>query len=632
MLIRFWGTRGSIPTPDRRTNYFGGNTSCVEVRTGDDHAIVLDCGTGARPLGLDILGRGESLPPLHILITHTHWDHIQGFPFFLPAYVPGARLTFYGPPGLERTLEASISGQMNQTYFPVQLGELRATVDFVELAEQRFALGSCRVTTQFLNHTAPTIGYRFERGPLKFAYVTDHEPFWWPPTSLVEAGSYLHPGDERHIAFVAGVDLLIHDAQYSDREYPAKRGWGHSPLEYVVDIAVRAGVKRLVLFHHDPLHADAWVRQHTEVARRRARAASSPLEILAASEGLEIALEEPIRATKLIVNGRPRSAVSARGSRILVAGSTADTAREIRDALAGDGYEITMAGNGNVARLAAKQRPHLLILVGSKRETALLDTVKQVRGGAWGASLPILVLAGSEGPGVAGRLADRFTDVLTRPLNPAFLRPRVLAWLSRGATSGPVGKGIHRQRSVSTSIMPERGLLHGLPLSERVALFRGAQTARFRDGEIIFKEGDPAGGLYVVRTGRVRLSVGEGDQEVVLGTAKTGDTLGELAAVDGGPRTATARAVCATAADYIPRELFAASLSSTPTAAVRLLHLMAERLRQSDPHVGELTSLERERGGPGPSDAASPPKRPGPRRTRRRRAAPSKIRSRRPER
>jgi len=443
--IRFWGTRGSIPTPDRRTSYFGGNTSCVEVRAADDHVIILDCGTGARPLGLDILGRGEVLPPLHILITHTHWDHIQGFPFFLPAYVPGARLTFYGTRGLERTLEASISGQMHQTYFPVQLGELRAQVDFVELAEQRFALGSCRVTTQFLNHTAPTIGYRFERGHLKFAYVTDHEPFWWPPTGLSDAGSYLHPGDDRHIAFVEGVDLLIHDAQYSDHEYPAKRGWGHSPIEYVVDIAVRARVKRLVLFHHDPLHSDAWVRQHTEAARRRARALGSSLEIVAASEGLEIRLAEPVNPARIASNGAPRTAASARGSRILVAGSTGDAAREIRDALARDGYEITIASNGKVARVAAKQRPHLLILVGSKRETALLNTVRRVRGQAWGASLPILVLAGSEGPGVAGRLADRFTDVLTRPLNPAFLRPRVRAWLSRSGTAGPVGRGIHRQ-------------------------------------------------------------------------------------------------------------------------------------------------------------------------------------------
>lgn len=589
MLMRFWGTRGSIPTPDRRTAYFGGNTSCVELRPADGNLLILDCGTGARPLGLDILGRSSTLPPMHMLVTHTHWDHIQGFPFFLPAYVPESRLTIYGARGLERTLEASLSGQMNQTYFPVQLGELRAEIDFVELSEERFALGEFTVTTQFLNHTAPTIGYRLETGRVKIAYVTDHEPFWWAPCRRDAPAEPLHPGEQRHIGFMAGVDVLIHDAQYSDREYPAKRGWGHSTIEYVTDVAVRAGVKRLVLFHHDPLHSDAWVRQQTERARRRARAMGSHVEILAASEGLEISLpdgtgEAPARAA----NGS-RPAFLAPTGRILLAGSSREGVNEVRDVLSADGYDIVTAADGGLAAAGAKIRPDLLILVGGDGESTLLQSASSLRGEKWATGVPMLVLAGSEGPGASGRLVDGLTDVVSRPLNPAVLRPRVRAWLARAGTTTTVRSAPRRHRMVSTPTLSARSLLHGLPFPGPAALMTGVLASRFRAGDVLFRQGDPAGGLYVIRSGRVRISVKDRrGREIVLGTATAGDTVGELAALDGGPRTATVRAIEPTAAEYVPREIFEAGLSSAPESAVRLLRLMAQRLRNTDRFVGEL--------------------------------------------
>lgn len=569
--------------------------------------IILDCGTGARPLGLDILSRDDELPPIDLLVTHTHWDHIQGFPFFLPAYVPGGRLTIYGPRGLEQTLEASLAGQMRHTYFPVQLGQLRADVEFVELAEERFTLGGCRVSTQLLNHTATTIGYRFDTPGLRVAYLTDHEPFWWPgPRQASGPGPLSHPGEERHMAFMAGADLVIHDAQYSDREYPAKRGWGHSPVEYVTDVAADAGVKRLVLFHHDPLHSDAWVRQHTELARRRARARGSTMEIVAAAEGVEIDVPEGS-------DGAAGDMHLVPSGRVLLAGSSADAVREVREILGPDGYDLAAVRESQAAAAIARCRPGLVVLVGARTEAAWLEVVRSIRAQPAGGEIPILVLAGSEGPGGAGRLADPLTDVVSRPYNPAILRPRVRAWLSRTGTSVAGRTSAPPARAARAA--PARGLLRGLPFAERATLLTGALSTRFREGETVFREGDPAGGFYFIRSGQVRLSVNDGDgREVVVATAGAGDTLGELAALDGGPRTATARAVSAVTADYVPPEMFAAALGEAPAAAARLLRLMAERLRSTDRYPGELLSTSPQLSPSRNSDGGPRPRRRSPRR------------------
>ena len=151
-------------------------------------------------------------------------------------------------------------------------------------------MGPFRVTSQLINHTTATVGYRLDGGDVSIACVTDPEPFWWERTGARRTHRFIHPGEERHVAFVAGVDVLIHDSQYADSEYPAKRGWGHSTVEYSVDLAVRAGVKRLVLFHHDPTHSDAWIRSQLNRARRRAAAQKSEVEIVAAAEGDHIEL------------------------------------------------------------------------------------------------------------------------------------------------------------------------------------------------------------------------------------------------------------------------------------------------------------------------------------------------------
>jgi hypothetical protein len=212
-----------------------------------------------------------------------------------------------------------------------------------------------------------------------------------------------------------------------------------------------------------------------------------------------------------------------------------------------------------------------------------------VRTEPWGATVPILVLAATEGPGAAGHLADGATDVLSRPFNPAMLRPRVRAWLARSGIS--VERRVERRsRIIGPTKADTRGLLRGLPVSQRLALLTGAITCRFKPGEIIFNEGDPAGGIYFIREGVVEISMRLPDGRTrALGTAKAGDAVGELAALDGGPRTATVRVVEPTTADYLPRDILEPSLAAAPSVAFRLMHEMAGRLRRTDQFIGELT-------------------------------------------
>jgi phosphoribosyl 1,2-cyclic phosphodiesterase len=283
MYVRFWGTRGSIATPGPQTAHYGGNTSCVEVRADDGTLIILDCGTGARELGLSLLRGGRRPLRLHLFIGHTHWDHIQGFPFFDPAFLPETELHIYAPFDTHHSLEEALAGQMQAPYFPVKFSDLRSRIRYTELEEGSFRVGDVMVTTQYLNHTAPTIAYRLANNGATVAYVTDHEPFWYPTAHV-----WRHSSDQRHIEFLRGADLLIHDAQYTEDEYRHKAGWGHSSIEYATDVALAAGVARLALFHHDPSHDDATLRRLERTARARAAAKGGRIELFAAAEGLAL--------------------------------------------------------------------------------------------------------------------------------------------------------------------------------------------------------------------------------------------------------------------------------------------------------------------------------------------------------
>src|SRR3989442_11891928 len=175
MQVRFWGTRGSIPAPGPRTNTYGGNTSCVEIVTRDGTRIILDCGTGARDLGLQLAGAGGEHKRLLLFLGHVHWDHIQGFPFFVPAFLPNTELNVYAPRGFQHSLDETLAGQMQHAYFPVRLSELQSRIHFTHLEEGFFRIGDVLVETQHLNHTAPTIAYRISADGATVVYSTDHE-------------------------------------------------------------------------------------------------------------------------------------------------------------------------------------------------------------------------------------------------------------------------------------------------------------------------------------------------------------------------------------------------------------------------------------------------------------------------
>ena len=294
MKLRFWGTRGSIATPGPGTNRFGGNTSSIELTTPTGRTIVLDCGTGARLLGNQMLAHAAQPIEATILLTHTHWDHIQGFPFFAPLFVPGNRFQVYGPDESHISLRDVLAGQMEHQYFPVELEQLAAHIAYEDWSEGSHQIDGLAVQAQWMNHPSPTLGYRFEADGVSVAYLSDHEPFfdgiWREGAEPGRIESIREAGDRRHAEFMRGADLVIHEAQYTPEEYPAKVHWGHSTYAYAVELAAAAQVRRLILTHHDPSHDDAFIANIETRAQALARALGSPLEVACAYEGFEVSL------------------------------------------------------------------------------------------------------------------------------------------------------------------------------------------------------------------------------------------------------------------------------------------------------------------------------------------------------
>ena len=444
MRVRFWGVRGSLPAPGNTTLRYGGNTSCVEVLTDDGTLIVLDCGTGLHRLGHDLLQRSPAPPRGHILIGHAHWDHIQGFPFFAPIFLSGSEWDIYGPRGQEYRLEATLAGQMQYTYFPVHLQQLSATIRFHDLSEGAFRIGSVRVRTHYLNHPALTLGYRIEVGGRTLVYATDHEPharheaFDARRPAPALTGTRLHVEDQRHVLFLQGADLLIHDSQYLASEYPAKAGWGHSTVDYSVNVALAGGVKRLVLFHHDPLRADDDLDAILGTVRRDL--GGSALDVAAAYEGLEIVLPEDPAAADPLEAADSTSAfirdveLGSPAETVLVAEDDPITLRQITAALVPESAQLLVAADGTEAlRLALNEKPDLLLLDWHMPGLSGPEVCRVLRSsGGHFADVPIVLITSQQDQeDVAAGFAAGVTDFISKPLAPAHLRSRVRTWLLR---------------------------------------------------------------------------------------------------------------------------------------------------------------------------------------------------------
>lgn len=276
MEVTFYGVRGSTPCPCDANGRYGGNTACVAVTAEGMDPILLDLGTGLRFFGLTQVHDGSFRASA--LLSHLHWDHVQGLPFLTPALHPGSRLVVHGPRQEDgRSLEDAFDVFMSPPYFPVRLIDLPGVVSFREVSGEVFELERATVTAREVPHIGPTLGFRIELDGLVVVYLPDHQQPGCGSTNVAPAV----------LELCAGADLLIHDAQYTTAEFPAKAHWGHCTIDYAVEVAAQAGVKTLALFHHDPSHHDELIDSVLGHAARLA-ARRGVGEVIAASEGLSL--------------------------------------------------------------------------------------------------------------------------------------------------------------------------------------------------------------------------------------------------------------------------------------------------------------------------------------------------------
>jgi phosphoribosyl 1,2-cyclic phosphodiesterase len=299
--IRFWGTRGSIAVPGPETRRYGGNTACVELRA-DGELIVLDAGSGIRPLGIALQKEFQTRKiKLSLLLTHAHWDHIQGLPFFKPAYDSNNEIRIFGLDGAGASLREILDEPMKAPFFPITRRELSARMVINKLSDMKFSLGKVQVHTALVNHPGVCAGYRIFTSTGSVAFLPDYEPYEFFLHAF--RGNRLSSEQAKEVAaeeqaglvrFLHGSDVLILDGQYTDKEYKNHIGWGHSSISSAVSLALETEIQTLVLFHHDPHHDDEKVDAMLESARKLVAKSGKPLKVEAAQEGAEILLDAKV--------------------------------------------------------------------------------------------------------------------------------------------------------------------------------------------------------------------------------------------------------------------------------------------------------------------------------------------------
>ncbi|MET0251678.1 MAG: GAF domain-containing protein [Novosphingobium sp.] len=418
MQVRFWGTRGSIAKPGPTTVRYGGNTSCVEVRLDDGQLLILDCGTGAHDLGRKLIAEGPMPLKGSVLISHTHWDHIQGIPFFAPFFIPGCEWDIYAPQGFGETLRTTLAGQMEYTYFPITPDAFGASIHYHNVSEGTFEIGGARIRTRYLNHPALTIGYRIEADGASLVYSCDHEPHCG--CAALPNGE-IAAQDAAHAEFMRRADLVMHDAQYTAEEYEAKAGWGHSTIDYAVNVAKYAQVRTLALTHHEPIRTDDAIDALLAKARANLEPGSR-LQIVAAAEGMTIHLEASAPEPAQEQAPAPDAAAVPTGRAVLAVIPDPDLLLRVAQPAHDEGLSVN--GVATVAEAVAIMRnedPPLVVLDGTLPPhgmTALLRT---------SANVPKLVIGGN-----LPRGADDTVDHIAAGFSREYLRSRIRTWLMRG--------------------------------------------------------------------------------------------------------------------------------------------------------------------------------------------------------